>query len=196
MKKLLFFNTILAAAVGLAGCNGTATNTATANNANAVVVNTNAANMMNANRDMAGDNSISFMSRAAQGGMAEVKMGDLAASKAKDPEVKQFGQKMVTDHTKANNDLKTVAAKENISLPPDVNAEQKDEMEKLSKLSGADFDKEYVKTMVEDHEKDVADFQKQADSGTNADVKDFAAKTLPVLKTHLEMIKNIQAKMK
>ena len=196
MKKLLFLNTILAASIGLAGCNGTATNTATANNANAVLVNNNTANMMNANKDMMGDNSTSFMYKAAQGGMAEVKMGEMAASKAKDPAVKQFGQRMVTDHSKANNDLKAVAAKENVSLPPDANTEQKETMDKLSKLSGADFDKEYVKTMVEDHEKDVADFQKQADFGTTADVKDFAAKTLPVLKTHLEMIKDIQAKMK
>ena len=137
-----------------------------------------------------------FMNTAAQGGMEEVKLGELAASKAQSPEVKAFGQRMVTDHNKANTELKTLAAGKNFTLPTDVNGEQKEDTEKLSKLTGAAFDKEYVKMMVEDHEKDVADFQKQSTGASDAGVKAFAAKTLPTLKSHLEQIKAIEGKMK
>jgi putative membrane protein len=137
-----------------------------------------------------------FMAEAAQGGMAEVELGKLAASKGASKEVKDFGSKMVADHSKANAELKALAAKKKVTLPTDVNSEQKSEKDKLSNLSGAAFDKEYVNAMVEDHEKDVADFQRQADAATDAEVKAFAAKTLPTLKSHLEMIKAIQGKMK
>jgi putative membrane protein len=136
-----------------------------------------------------------FMKEAAQGGMAEVELGKLAVSKAQNPEVKKYGQMMVTDHTKANDELKALAAKKNYTLPSDIGS-NKSTVEKLSSLSGADFDKAYVKDMVEDHETDVAAFQKQADSATDPDIKAFAAKTLPVLKKHLDAIKAIQAKMK
>lgn len=216
MKKIMFLNTVLILSMmGLAGCDNKTSSNMTANvnmangsmanmNANsntAVVVNNNMANsnMMMANSNMTGSvegNSADFMKKAAEGGMAEVKMGEIAASKAQMPELKAFGQKMVTDHSKANDDLKAVAAKKNATLPTAVSDEQKEGIDKLSKLSGADFDKEYVKMMVDDHEKDVADFQKQADSGSDADIKAFAARTLPVLKSHLEIIKTIQGKMK
>lgn len=217
MKKNTFLITISAvAAFGLTGCPGGASNTNTTNanhtgatNANsnvAVVVNNNSnmttnamSNMSNAmtNTGTAGSGAgTEFMRDAAQGGMAEVKMGELAGSKAQNAEVKQFGQRMVTDHSKANDELKAVAAKKSVTLPTEVNAKQMEDMSKLQKLSGAEFDKEYVKMMVEDHEKDVADFQKQAETGTDADAKAFAAKTLPTLKEHLQMIKAIQGKMK
>ena len=140
-------------------------------------------------------NSGSFTTSAAQGGMAEVKMGNLALAKAQSEEVKQFAQQMVADHTKANNDLKEVAAKKSVALPTDINDEQKSTMDKLAKLSGAEFDKEYVKAMVEDHEKDVKEFETQAKSGTDEDVKAFAARTLPTLQTHLSMIKGIKDRM-
>lgn len=136
-----------------------------------------------------------FAREAAQGGLAEVQMGRLAAERATSPAVKQFGQQMVEDHSKAGNELTQLAARKNLQLPTDVSAEQKATMEKLAKLSGADFDKAYVDAMVEDHEHDVADFQQQANGGQDADLKAFAAKTLPVIQHHLQMIKNIKAKM-
>lgn len=145
--------------------------------------------------DKEAKNSGSFTTNAAQGGMAEVKMGNLALAKAQSAEVKQFAEKMVADHTKANNDLKEVAAKKSVALPSDISDEQKSTMDKLAKLSGADFDKEYVKAMVEDHEKDVKEFQTQAQSGTDDDVKAFAARTLPTLQEHLTMIKGIKNTM-
>lgn len=216
MKK---FNltTILALAVfGLAACGGAATNAVNTTNANrtngnsnvAVVVNSNAnstantaTNTMTNSMSNTGGGNVSsadteFMNKAAQGGMAEVELGKMASTKAQNAEVKQFGQQMTADHTRANNELKTLAAGKNVTLPTDVGATHKATMDKLSKLSGAEFDREYVKAMVEDHEKDVAEFQKQADGGTNADVKAFAAKTLPTLKMHLEMIKGMQSKLK
>jgi putative membrane protein len=136
------------------------------------------------------------MTEAAKGGMAEVELGKLAVGKAQNPEVKRFAQQMIADHTRANNELKTLAGKKSVTLPTDVGAEHKATMDKLSKLSGAEFDKEYVRAMVEDHEKDVKEFQTQSATSTDADVKAFAAKTLPTLQSHLTMIKGIQGKMK
>jgi putative membrane protein len=136
-----------------------------------------------------------FAMEAAQGGLAEVQLGRLAVEHATNPAVKQFGQQMVDDHSKAGNELMQLAARKQMQLPTDVSAEQKETMTKLSKLSGADFDKAYVDAMVDDHEHDVKDFQAQANEGQDADLKAFAAKTLPTLQHHLQMIKDIKAKM-
>lgn len=188
------------------------TNTSRINSNTAVVVNSNSA--MNSNMTMnssstnstvnsntGGSKNVSsadadFMNKAAQSGMAEVELGKMASQKAQNAEVKQFAQQMIAEHTRANNELKTLAAGKSFTLPTDVNAEHKEAMDKLSKLSGAAFDKEYVAVMIKDHEKSVAEFQKQSDGGTDADVKAFAAKTLPVIKMHTEMVKGINAKMK
>jgi len=136
-----------------------------------------------------------FAIKAAQGGMAEVKLGQLAATKASNPDVKAFGQKMVDDHTKANDQLKSIAQDEGMTLPGDVNQKQQATYDKLSKLSGADFDKQYVKSMVTDHEEDVKEFRKEANSGKDEKIKSFASQTLPTLQEHLDMIKSIQSKM-
>lgn len=136
-----------------------------------------------------------FAMKAAQGGMAEVKMGQLAADKAGSPDVKAFGQQMVDDHTKANDQLKSIAKDEGMTLPGDVNQKQQAMYDRLSKLSGADFDKQYVKSMVMDHQEDVKDFQKEANSGKDEKIKSFASQTLPTLQQHLDKIKSIQSKM-
>lgn len=136
-----------------------------------------------------------FAMKAAQGGMAEVKMGQLAADKASSPDVKAFGQQMVDDHTKANDQLKSIAQEQGITLPTDVNQKQQAMYDRLSKLSGADFDKQYVKGMVMDHEEDVKDFRKEANSGKDEKIKSFASQTLPTLQQHLDKIKGIQSKM-
>jgi putative membrane protein len=136
-----------------------------------------------------------FAMKAAQGGMAEVKMGQLTADKAGSPDVKAFGQQMVDDHTKANDQLKSIAKDEGMTLPGDVNQKQQAMYDRLSKLSGADFDKQYVKSMVMDHQEDVKDFQKEANSGKDEKIKSFASQTLPTLQQHLDKIKSIQSKM-
>ena len=137
-----------------------------------------------------------FAMMAAQGGMAEVQMGKLAAEKASNADVKAFGQQMVDDHTKAGDQLKGVAAKENISLPTTLTPKDQATYDKLNGLSGAAFDKAYVADMVKDHEMDVKEFQKESTTGKDDAIKGFATDTLPTLKGHLDKIKSIQAKMK
>jgi putative membrane protein len=136
-----------------------------------------------------------FVTKAAQGGMAEVALGQLAASKGTNDAVKQFGQKMADDHGKANDELKSIAQQKGITLPTDLNAKDKAEQARLEKLSGAEFDKAYMSHMVKDHKKDVAEFQKESSSGKDSDVKQWAGKTLPTLQSHLQMAQDTASKV-
>jgi putative membrane protein len=132
-----------------------------------------------------------FLQDAAMGGMAEVAMGKLAAEKGSSDAVKQYGQKMADDHTKANDELKQAASAQSITIPDTLDSKHQSRIDKLSKLSGAAFDKAYLKAQVKDHEDDVRAFQDEAQNGTNATVKDFANKTLPTLQEHLTMAKDL-----
>ncbi len=138
---------------------------------------------------------LAFLNDAAPGGMAEVELGKMALSKSQNAEVKAFAQKMVDDHSKAGDELKALAAQKKVMLPTDVLPAHKQLMDKLAKSSGADFDKEYVAAMLEAHEKDVTAFENVSKTAGDADVKDFATKTLPTLKMHLETIKVLAGKM-
>jgi putative membrane protein len=138
----------------------------------------------------------SFAMKAADGGMAEVELGRLAVQKASNDRVKQFGQKMVDDHSKANNDLKAAAGQEGIELPADTSAKHKATMQKLSKLSGAEFDKAYMADMVKDHVEDVKEFEKASKAPGDSPVKTFATNTLPTLKDHLQMARDIDNEVK
>jgi putative membrane protein len=142
------------------------------------------------------DDSAKFAKDAADGGMAEVQMGQLVAGKASNSDVKQFAQRMVDDHGKANSELEQIAAKKNIALPKDVSKKHKSLHDKLAKQSGDKLDKEYMKDMVKDHEDDVKKFRKQANEGTDPDVAAFAKKTLPTLESHLQMAKDTYNKVK
>jgi putative membrane protein len=133
-----------------------------------------------------------FAMKAAEGGMAEVKMGQLAQQKGTAESVKKFGARMVEDHNKAGDELKGVAAQEKITLPGDMNSKDKAMYEMLSKLSGAAFDRAYARDMVRDHEEDIADFNKEANGGHNAAVKDFATQNLPTLQDHLKEAKEMR----
>ena len=137
-----------------------------------------------------------FIEDAAKGGLAEVQLGQLAAQKAQSPEVKQFGQKMADDHGKANDQLKQLASSKGVELPTDLVRAARREHDKLSKMSGDDFDREYMKHMVSDHKKDVKDFEKEAKSGKDADVKTFASSTLPTLQDHLQMAQQADASVR
>jgi putative membrane protein len=128
-----------------------------------------------------------FVKEAASGGMAEVQLGQLAVQKASNSQVKQFGQRMVDDHTKANSELKSVASKDSITLPAEIDAKDKATYDSLSKLSGTAFDRAYMRDMVKDHTADVNEFQKEANNGANPDLKSFAGKTLPTLQEHLRL---------
>jgi putative membrane protein len=136
-----------------------------------------------------------FMKTAAMGGMEEVELGKLAAQKASSADVKNFGQHMVDDHSKANDQLTQLATQKGVTLPTAMSTMQKHDMAKLAKLSGAAFDSAYVSMMVKDHKKDVADFQKESKSGKDSDLKGWAATTLPTLQDHLKMVQGISSSM-
>lgn len=140
-------------------------------------------------------NTSEFLNAAAMSGMIEVQLASLALTRTQNPEIREFALRMAADHSKANDELRPIAASKSVTLPKDLGATEKSLSDKLSKLSGAEFDKEYVKAMVEDHEKDVNAFQKQAQEGTDPEVKAFAAKTLPTLQQHFQTIQNIKSKM-
>jgi putative membrane protein len=133
-----------------------------------------------------------FAKKAAQGGMAEVKLGQLAEQKGSSPEVKNFGRRMVQDHSKANNELKDVTSKENIPLPNEMDKSDQATYDRLSKLSGDAFDRAYARDMVKDHSKDVSEFQKEAKNGKDESIKNFAAQTLPALQNHLDQARQME----
>lgn len=137
-----------------------------------------------------------FVRKAAEGGLAEVELGKLATEKASSEDIKKFGQRMVDDHSKANDELKEVATKEGLTLPKTLSPQDKVLKEQLDKLSGAAFDRTYMENMVKDHKKDVQDFTRESGSGTDPDVKQFAEKTLPTLKDHLREAERIAPSMK
>ena len=202
MKKFILSGGLATFAIfNLSGCADSNTfdrNTAPSN-ANSAVISSNnvniSSNAPNADKtSMSGDST--FMMKAAQGGMAEVELGRMAVEKAQNAEVKKFAQKMIEDHTNANTELKSLARNKSVTLPTETDAEHKALMEKMKALSGAEFDKAYVQAMVDDHRKTVDLFQNESTGGTDGDAKAFAAKTLPNLKMHLEMIQGIQSKMK
>jgi putative membrane protein len=132
-----------------------------------------------------------FVKKAAEGGMAEVQLGQLAADKASSNDVKDFGKMMVDDHSKANDQLKSVAQQKGITLPTDLSVKDKAEKDRLSKLSGEQFDRVYMQHMVKDHMKDVSEFKKESTMAKDDDIKNFAAQTLPTLQTHLDKAKSI-----
>jgi putative membrane protein len=136
-----------------------------------------------------------FIMAAAAGGMAEVQMGKLATDKASSEDVKRFGQMMVDDHTKANNELMKIAKDKQLTPPHALKPQDQQTYDKLSKLSGEQFDRQYMQVMVEDHTKDVAEFKKASQSASDPDVKAFAASTLPTLQKHLDDAKDIHGKV-
>jgi len=135
-----------------------------------------------------------FLKEAISGGMLEVKLGELARDKGMDPDVKRFGERMVTDHSKGNKELMSLAEKKGLVPSRDLMKKHQEVWDKMMSLRGAQFDRAYMKRMVEDHEEDVADFNKEAKGAQDPDVKACAAKMLPTLKEHLEMAKKIAAK--
>ena len=133
----------------------------------------------------------SFAQEAAMGGMAEVELGKLAQQNAQNDDVKQFGARMVQDHSDANQQLMTILTAKDFSVPQQLDEKHRRTMDKLSKMRGAEFDRAYMREMVEDHDTDVKKFRQQAAHGNDADLKGFAQKTLPVLEQHQKMAHDI-----
>jgi len=161
-------------------------------------------------------NDEKFVREAAKGGMMEVHMGKLGVQKAQSDQVKQFAQRLVDDHTKANTELKQIASTKGITLPdadriagtPDTDRTQvrertdtdktgkeHAEIKRLEGLSGTEFDRAFVRAAINDHEKDVKEFEKAAEKCDDAELKAFAAKTLPTLREHLSQARSLQAQV-
>jgi putative membrane protein len=135
-----------------------------------------------------------FVHSALEGGNAEVKLGQLAAQKSNSEDVKQFGQKMVDDHTKMGEQMKQVAQQEGITVPEGIPAKDKALEMKLNSLSGEAFDKAYIKAMVQDHRKDLSEFKKEANSGNDTSIKDAANQGSQIISQHLQMAEQIAQK--
>ena len=136
-----------------------------------------------------------FITSAAQGGMLEVELGKIAAQKASNAYVKTFGQRMVDDHSKANDQLKQLASQKGVTLSDKLSPAKQKDVDKYNKLSGAAFDRSYISHMVADHKQDVAEFQKESKNGKDADVKSWASTTLPTLQDHLKMAQETSSKL-
>jgi len=192
MKKinLLFAMAVMAATFQACSGNKTASNsdsTTVKKDSSVTTVKTDSAAVLS---------DTAFAAKAAVGGMAEVALGKMAAAKGTDKQVKDFGNMMVMDHGKANDELKGIAKAKNITLPAGLDAEHQAKSDSLSKLSGKDFDKGYVEVMIEGHKKTLALMQSEAANGKDAELKAFAAKTAPVVQMHLDHIQKIHDSLK
>ena len=180
MKTILFSSFLI---LGLYSCN----NSSTSDHTDTV----DSAKQVNKEVKAVQPDASNFAVNAANGGMMEVELGKIAQDNASNARVKAFGAMMVQDHSEANNNLKGIAASLNIALPDSVSDDSRKEINNLKMKKGKDFDKAYVKMMVDDHKKDIAEFRKCADKCSDSTIRSFASATLPVLKKHLDSIQAI-----
>jgi putative membrane protein len=129
-----------------------------------------------------------FVRKAAQGGMAEVRLGELAANRGSSAYVREFGQRMVDDHSRTNDQLKEIASNKGISLPTDMGEEHRAVLARLSRLHGAAFDAAYIRSMKADHQHDIMEFRMEANGGRDRDIRAFARRSLPTLQEHYRMV--------
>ncbi len=196
MKRKKIFGIALLAMVTMQACHSNSKDSSkTADSANMVKDSTRKDTAQRMSINVSKDDA-AFAVEAASGGMTEVILGRIAQEKAASAAVKSFGTMMVTDHTKANNELISLAKSKNVTLPKVPDAKDQKVIDELSKKSGKDFDKAYVSDMIDDHKNDIKEFDKEAKNAGDADVKAFAYKTLPVLKMHLQAINKINDSMK
>lgn len=140
--------------------------------------------------------STDFLVKAADGGMAEVKMGELAQQKATNSQVKSFASMLVNDHMGANEQVKRLAAQRNVTLPNDVSTDNQKMYDDLSKKTGGNFDKAYMDEMIDDHQKDIDLFEKASNRVNDAEIKTFIDNTLPKLRQHLDSARAINKLLK
>ncbi|MGZ3919458.1 MAG: DUF4142 domain-containing protein [Bacteroidia bacterium] len=142
------------------------------------------AGLMVAQKDM------NFALEAANGNLLEIKLGELAMQNGYSEAVKQLGKSMKEDHSQAIVDLMEITSKKGIAVSTTLDEKGQAMYDKLSKKSAEEFDKAYTKAMIKDHKKDICKFKREAKRGKDADLKEYASKTVPVLQHHLEMSKN------
>ena len=194
MKKMIFGSLLLAGFI--VACNNNKTDsTASTTDSSAIVKDSTTAPA-----DTAAANNTSkdadFVMAAADGGMTEVKLSQLAKTNASAAAVKSLADMMIADHTKAGDELKSIAAKNNISVPAALSADSQKAYDELATKKGADFDKAYMDKMEKDHKRAIELFKKEANSGMNADLKTFAVNTLPTLNHHMDMVNSTKKGMK
>ena len=181
MKPLQIFFTIVGVSVMIAACNNT--------NRRAADDSVEQAKDVNDTTAMVNETDADFAVEAADASLVEIELGKLAMEKATDQRIKDFAQRMVTDHQKASNELMKIATHLNITLPPVISEDHVEKQRKLRDKSGDDFEEAYIDIMVKDHDWTVSLFEDAASDARNADLQAFAAKTLPTLKKHFEEAK-------
>jgi putative membrane protein len=198
MKKLSFVAIACIAVFSFQSCGDNSSNDAVESANESNEVKQDSAQNSDANQAAApvSEEDSKFAVSAASGGMTEVQLGELAQQKASSQRVKDFGAMMVRDHTKANDELKSLAGMKNITLPPAPGEDHMDHIKDLSKKSGKEFDRDYMKMMVDDHQKDISEFEKCSNNAADPDLKAFASKTLPILRMHLDSAKAVNDALK
>ncbi len=201
MKKTLL-SSLLMMGLAVAGCNNNKASTSADNPASPAPADTSssgsAASNTTATNNTEGSLSRSdqhFIAEAAKGNKAEVELGQLMAQKSSDSQVKKFAEMMVKDHTQALNQLQQLAQQKNVTLPSDLPDDAKDLESKLNSTSGKDMDKAYMDGMVQDHEKDVQEFQDASKNSTDNDVKHWAGSLVPKLQQHLQKAQKIDSSL-
>ena len=135
-----------------------------------------------------------FLMNAAEGGMTEIQMSQIALKKTKNDDLKTYAQKMIDDHTKLMSDMKPFADQMGVTPPAKLKPEHQQEAMRLKSMSGDKFDKEYIKAMVADHHKDLAEFTAEENSTGNAELKSTVAQGKQVVQQHTDMIDQIAQK--
>lgn len=145
---------------------------------------------------MTDEESSAFLVKAADGGMTEVQLGQMAQEKGADPRIKSYGGMMIHDHSAGNDEVKAMAVRRNVVLPDSVSNDNRKIIDELSRKTGKAFDKAYADAMIKDHEDDIDMFKKAGDKVNDTDVKNFINNTLPKLKNHLDSVKAIRKSLK
>ena len=197
-KKLLPFVFCISAAF-IWSCNNSGENTSTTDSTTTMSNGDTASSTPNTNTTVSATplskNDSAFVMEAATGGLMEVQAGQLAQQNAQGQRVKDFGGMMVTDHSKANDELRSYASGHGINLPDSLPSKEQKHLTAMKSMKGSAFDKHYVSMMVDDHQKDVAKFKKESTSADDAQLRTWATNTLPVLQKHLDSIQAIKKGM-
>ena len=195
MKKLTYLLLVAGVALAFQSCNHAAKDAKqTADSLNKTKDTTS--NAMNTGGIAVNSDDAKFATAAASGGMAEVALGKLALNKTSNASIKDFAQMMITDHGKANDELMAIAKIKNITLPTEPDSAHLKKMDNLSKMNGGDFDKAYVSAMIDGHKKTLDLMNNEAKNGSDSTLKAFAAKTAPIVQSHLDAINKIHNSMK
>jgi putative membrane protein len=138
---------------------------------------------------------VRFARQAAMGGMMEVELGRIAVRKSSNDKVKEFGQRMIDDHSKGGDELKGIAAKNDFKIPSQLDERHRAIVNGYANMAGTEFDRAYMRDMVTDHQTNIAEFQKEANSGLNPDLKSWATTTLPMLQEHHRIAKETESSL-